>query len=164
MNCPRCQLAMVPTEYENEKVLYCQTCWGYWLSNKQLDAILHNLVYKFDEDEKQKILKDLSEGNVAVPASQDGYINCPECQTPMSKRPYNKDCGIVIDQCSLHGTWLDTGELKALQIYVESEIKKGNESPTHDLAQQINSIDQRLAVVEQKLDYLINFIRKVRGE
>ncbi|WP_372368215.1 zf-TFIIB domain-containing protein [Candidatus Uabimicrobium sp. HlEnr_7] len=162
MDCPRCNLAMIPTKYENKNVLCCQSCWGYWLSTNQLDSILHTLVYKFDENEKQKILHDLSKGNLAVPANKDGKIKCPQCQGVMIKKPYSSSCPIIVDECSLHGVWLDTGELKALQIYVEQQIGKVNAKS--DLALQIDSIDRRLAVVEQKLDYLINFIRKVRGD
>ncbi len=41
------------------------------------------------------------------------YLKCPVCHTPMT-RAAAKGRGVVVDVCSLHGTWFDANELDAV--------------------------------------------------
>lgn len=48
------------------------------------------------------------------------YIPCPECGVLMNRRNFGGTSGIIVDVCSVHGTWFDAGELAAVLAFVES--------------------------------------------
>jgi Zn-finger nucleic acid-binding protein len=125
MLCPRCQLSLSPQEYENENVSFCQTCWGHWLSRTQLDSIVKKVEYKFSRLETKAVLQTISEkGDKDRQGAESQIINCPECDRPMEKKTYAEGCPIEIDECPQHGIWLDTGEIKDLQVFVEKNLAK----------------------------------------
>ena len=43
-----------------------------------------------------------------------GYIRCPVCKELMNRVNYGKKSGVVVNKCSLHGVWLDSGFLNHL--------------------------------------------------
>ena len=125
MDCPRCGLSFSQQEYEGEKVSFCSTCWGHWLTRSQLDNIVKNIQYKFSKLERDVVLSTMTrEGDVDRQGSEKQIINCPECANAMERKNYVSGCMIKIEECPEHGIWLDTGEIKDLQIFVESRMHK----------------------------------------
>ncbi|MHC4474766.1 MAG: TFIIB-type zinc ribbon-containing protein [Planctomycetota bacterium] len=124
MLCPRCRLSLSPQEYEGQDVSFCQTCWGHWLTRSQLDTIVQEVAYKFSRLEKKAVLKTMrKEGDADRQGAESQVINCPECDQPMEKKRYAESCPVEIDECGEHGIWLDTGEIKDLQIFVEKHLQ-----------------------------------------
>lgn len=123
MDCPRCVLSLLRQEYEGENVFFCGTCWGYWLTREQLDNIVKKVQYKFNKYERDIVLTTLTtEGDVDRQGSEKQPINCPECGTLMDRKKYASGCPLKIDECQEHGIWLDTGEIKDLQIFIEKNL------------------------------------------
>jgi Zn-finger nucleic acid-binding protein len=123
MDCPRCGLSLSRQEYEGESVCFCSTCWGYWLSRAQLDGIVRKVGYKFSKYERDAVLTTMTrEGDVDRQGSEEQPANCPECGRVMERRKYERGCPVRIDECPDHGIWLDTGEIKDLQIYLEKHL------------------------------------------
>jgi Zn-finger nucleic acid-binding protein len=122
--CPRCQLSLSPQEYEGESVSFCQTCWGHWLTRTQLDNIVKNVGYRFGKYEADAVLQTMSEkGDADRQGTESESVNCPECDRTMDKKTYAENCPVEIDECPDHGIWLDTGEIKDLQIFVEKHMQ-----------------------------------------
>lgn len=48
------------------------------------------------------------------------YVACPTCHALMSRRNFGGASGIVVDVCTLHGTWFDAGELPRVLAFVEA--------------------------------------------
>ncbi len=48
------------------------------------------------------------------------YRPCPCCDALMHRRNFGQSSGVIIDTCSLHGTWFDAGELPAVLRFTES--------------------------------------------
>src|SRR3990167_1086793 len=120
MNCPRCKLALRRDTYEGVEVDYCPECWGYWLDQGELEIIAKRQKLAFSEQERKTVAQALG-GRVADPP-QALPAPCPHCQTPMTRVAFSGEApaaSIMIDHCQSHGVWLDTGELKALQIFAE---------------------------------------------
>jgi len=125
MDCHRCGLSLSQQEYEGENVSFCNTCWGYWLARSQLDNIVNKVQYKFSDYERDAVLKTMTrEGDADRQGSEEQSIDCPECGKPMERKKYESGCPVKIDECPEHGIWLDTGEVKDLQIFVEKHLQK----------------------------------------
>lgn len=124
MDCPRCQLGLSEAEYEGQQVHFCGTCWGYWMTRDQLDAIVHVADYSFDEHEVQAIQESLSKGDADRQGSERQATHCPNCAKQLTRRRFSFDCPVYIDECDAHGLWLDTGEIKDLQVFVESHRQR----------------------------------------
>ena len=124
MDCPRCRLLMAGAEYEGEEMHFCGTCWGYWLTRSQLDLIVAGVKYRFGEREAQTIKQTLdSDGDTNRQGSEREAVPCPVCGVEMKKKRYTTDCPVQIDECDQHGLWLDTGEIKDLQVFIERSMK-----------------------------------------
>lgn len=124
MDCPRCRLLLADAEYEGEQVHFCGTCWGYWLTRSQLDQITAGVEYRFGEREAQTIEETLaSDGDANRQGSERETVLCPVCGVEMRRKTYRIDCPVQIDECDQHGLWLDTGEIKDLQVFIERRIK-----------------------------------------
>lgn len=124
MDCPRCGLTLSKQEYEGENVHFCGTCWGHWLTRSQLDNIVNNVQYKFSKYEKETVLTTMTrEGDIDRQGSEAQPVNCPQCGRQMERKKYESTCPVRIDECPEHGIWLDTGEIKDLQIFVERNVQ-----------------------------------------
>lgn len=124
MQCPRCHLLLADAEYEGEQVQFCGTCWGYWLTRQQLDQITSQVKYRFGEPESQAIAETLdAQGDANRQGSEDEAVSCPVCGIQMKRKRYASSCPVQIDECDQHGLWLDTGEIKDLQVFIEREME-----------------------------------------
>ena len=124
MDCPRCRLLLADAEYEGQHVHFCGTCWGYWLTRSQLDQIVTGLTYRFSEAETQTIADTLgSEGDANRQGSEREAVRCPVCSVEMNRKAFKSDCPVQVDECAQHGLWLDTGEIKDLQVFVEQKLR-----------------------------------------
>jgi Zn-finger nucleic acid-binding protein len=124
MDCPRCRLSLAAAEYEGQEVHFCGTCWGYWLTRSQLDQITRGATYRFGKGEAQAIGETLdSDGDANRQGSERDAVSCPVCGAQMKRKKYTADCPVQIDECDQHGLWLDTGEIKDLQVFIERTMK-----------------------------------------
>ncbi len=124
MDCPRCQLALADAEYEGQEVHFCGTCWGYWMTREQLNSITHAVQYSFDEQEVSAVKTALSrDGDANRQGSERDAVRCPVCEATMTRRNFSVDCPVKIDECDQHGLWLDTGEIKDLQVFIEQQMR-----------------------------------------
>ena len=120
MDCPRCHVLLGRAEYESQQVMFCATCWGYWLSRDQLDQITSTIVYQFSPEERDAVEKTFGdESNAGRHGRDEIKLACPQCDGVMTKKKYHLRCPVQIDECKQHGIWLDTGEIKDLQVFME---------------------------------------------
>ena len=123
MDCPRCRLMLAEAEYEGEHVHFCGTCWGYWLTRGQLDQITSAVEYRFATQEAKAVEGAFSKhGDVNRQGSEADTIGCPACGAAMARKSYTPRCPVQIDECVDHGIWLDTGEIKDLQVFIEGSL------------------------------------------
>ena len=123
LRCPRCKARIVEQEYEGESIRFCQSCFGHWLTRAQLDTIVNKVEYKFSQREAKAVLESMVvHGDENRIVEESSTISCPECDKEMKRDKYHSNCPVRIDSCSEHGVWLDTGEIKDLQVFVEKKI------------------------------------------
>ncbi len=122
MLCPRCQLLLTDDQYENQHVKFCTNCWGHWLDQSALDAILKSDSYSFSPKERKEMLATwATRGDVDRQGAESEPIDCPECNSRLHRKQFFDACPVEVDVCDEHGIWLDTGEIKELQIFFESD-------------------------------------------
>jgi len=114
---------MTAEVYEGENVEFCSTCWGHWINPDSFRKILNSEVYEFTKSDKESVIKRWS-GNNSTMMRTSADIACPVCSETMKQVPFARGCGVVVDRCEEHGIWLDGGEIKRIQIYID-ELKDG---------------------------------------
>ena len=108
--CPRCKMSLNATSYEDVHTLSCGTCSGYWIPFVSLQTILAVQQTPFTVSEKEQAFFPRVPFDVAT----DGVVPCVVCAKDTSKRTVLGT--LLVDVCPGHGVWLDTGELKSIQI------------------------------------------------
>jgi Zn-finger nucleic acid-binding protein len=120
MKCPIDGTELVQKPYEADiNVDACPTCQGMWLDKGEREAIEQNKEHKYTEELAR--MPDLGY-NAYELAQQKAQrtLTCPNCSAEMEKREYARCSQIMIDVCpKCHGTWLDKGEIEALEIFFE---------------------------------------------
>lgn len=122
LKCPRCRGGLARQRYEGVEVEFCAACWGYWLDRGELKAILKTRALQFSEEERDAILKEMARETArhADTGAATEPAPCARCGKRM--HPVRvQGTPVRVDLCREHGVWLDTGELKALQIFNESQ-------------------------------------------
>lgn len=116
MDCPRCKLALRETNYEGVTADLCDNCWGLWLDKGELQEVIDAQQMHFSDAERQQLtsLRGASPG----PADTEP-APCPRCGRAMEQVHSDVAVQLVIDRCPDHGIWLDTGEIKAVQVVAE---------------------------------------------
>lgn len=126
MDCPRCNLTLSKDKYEGLDVRTCATCAGYWLEAARLEKAVATKGYRWSKDEAWNILYAIAQANEGGKKVSDEEIVCPQCGGKMVKFNFRGKSGITLDRCSSdHGVWLDTGEMKRVQVWAEAEAGKG---------------------------------------
>ncbi len=125
MDCPRCKLPLKAETYEGIEVDLCQTCYGYWLDTGELESIASKKGHKWGKDEKEDILHAIAKANAEGKAKEDADAACPKCAGTMEKVVFGGKSGITLDRCASHGFWLDSKEMKHVQVWAEHEAERG---------------------------------------
>lgn len=119
MDCPRCKLTLTDSDYEGQAVKFCNECWGYWVSRPQLEAIISSVTYSFSKAEAKASTSSKAGGDANRQGSEAKRLACPDCHAHMERKKYRPNLPVEIDECPAHGVWLDTGEIKDLQVFIE---------------------------------------------
>jgi Zn-finger nucleic acid-binding protein len=117
LNCPRCQEPMrtqtVAAPATPVVIDVCDTgCGGLWLD----DADMHTGLDVTDDLQAVSVTPCRTP-DCGQPAS------CPICGEPMQRYRWNYTSPVTLDQCAAgHGTWVDAGEVQAMEEFEEHEI------------------------------------------
>lgn len=110
--CPRCQTPLQARASEAIGFDECPGCLGLWLPAEAFKLVCENKV----EEYRHNPLPSGGRGN--VPVDPVSYIKCPDCGAVMNRQNYGRTSGVIIDQCSAHGVWLDNSELERIARYI----------------------------------------------
>jgi Zn-finger nucleic acid-binding protein len=113
LGCPDCKLTLKSFAAGAGTLHACEACGGQLVSHGLLRALL----------ESREILGSAVPSVVDAPrsnplASPVVYRPCPACQQIMNRRNFGSTSGIIIDFCSLHGSFFDAGELPRVLEFV----------------------------------------------
>jgi Zn-finger nucleic acid-binding protein len=111
--CPDCKQPLVAFEAGAGTLHVCERCGGQMVSHSLLRALI----------EQRETLGRAVPSPASLPRGNPlrdpvRYRPCPDCQQLMNRKNFGGISGIVIDVCSLHGTFFDPGELPRVLAFV----------------------------------------------
>lgn len=114
--CPACgdgrRMRSRPLGAEKVSVLECVRCAGLWLSAEAFETLRERQLRTADPaPDPVAIREELRQRSNPLPAKGRMYRRCPVCSELML-RVNAVGSGIVIDRCTVHGTWFDAQELE----------------------------------------------------
>lgn len=104
IQCPKCQGTLEAIVYADIEVDRCNDCKGIWFDSLEAETL-----------KKIKGSESLDIGDPVTGSKLDaiGDINCPKCQTKMTKMVDLKQTHIWYEKCPVcYGIWFDAGEFK----------------------------------------------------
>lgn len=109
--CPRCKVMLEQKIFHGEEYDICPQCGGLWLDRDEFKRTTREpIVYRDKEIKGEYIKSPLSNPLV--------YIPCVRCGKLMIRKNFARISGVIIDECSRHGVWLDQGELKKIRQFI----------------------------------------------
>ena len=126
--CPNCDKPLQTIRLKMAEPLFierCQSCFGLFFDRGEIETVLQNSVsnvFDINREHIDNISKDRFRKQ-----QEFRYLKCPDCQRFMNRVNFGKRSGVVVDQCIVHGIWLDSGELTHLL-----EWKKAGGQLLHD--------------------------------
>jgi Zn-finger nucleic acid-binding protein len=109
--CPRCNTQLCAHISNGEEYDICPECGGMWLDKKEFHRATREFsVYK-ETDGSKEYVKTSDKNPIE-------YISCVRCGKLMNRKNFKRISGIIIDECSRHGVWLDAGELEKIRLFI----------------------------------------------
>lgn len=137
--CPRCNMPLDVHLVDSEEYDICPSCGGLWLDRGEFHLITRESDVYRKEDIKDEYLRGPLKDSVA-------YIPCVRCGNLMNRKNFAQISGVIIDECSRHGVWLDAGELEKIRHF----ILDGGLERAQDL--KIEKTRDELRELETKVD------------
>lgn len=113
--CPNCHTRLQTIDLKINGHLYiehCQTCFGLFFNPGEIEVLLDSSVSGVFSV-NWKLLDNINQERYPAD-SKVRYVKCPVCQVLMNRVNFGYRSGVVVDQCSKHGIWLDSGEITHL--------------------------------------------------
>ena len=113
--CPNCSIPLQTIDLKVEGKFYierCATCLGLFFDPGELEALMDKSVSNVFSIDHERIDALVREGRLGQ--NRVAYLKCPVCGAFMNRFNFGHRSGVVVDQCRIHGVWLDSGELKRL--------------------------------------------------
>jgi Zn-finger nucleic acid-binding protein len=112
LQCPECRVAMLAFDCGPGALHDCGRCGAQFVEH----AALRDLIERHDRYDVP-VARPQSGG--LRPDGPVHYIACPVCHSMMNRKNFGAGSGIIVDVCSKHGTWFDSGELPRVLAFVE---------------------------------------------
>lgn len=118
-----------------------------WLDREEFDKATRPSVVFRDEELKGEYIKEPIRDSVI-------YLPCVRCGKLMVRKNFAKISGIIIDECGMHGVWLDREELKKIRQFIaDGGLEKAQNK-------EIEAIKTELKDIAIKVDET-SFLQKV---
>ena len=109
--CPRCKTPLEIFREQEEEYDLCPKCGGLWLDRSEFHrATRQSAVYQ-----DQTLRDEYQREGLQDPGT---YIPCVRCGNIMNRKNFGKISGVLIDECAMHGVWLDAGELEKIRHFI----------------------------------------------
>lgn len=113
--CPNCNIALQTINLKQTgtfEIERCTSCYGLFFDPGEIETLLETSVSGVFDTNFQ-LLDHINKERYQKPEKVK-YIKCPVCQVLMNRVRYGHRSGVVIDQCKMHGIWLNNGEITHL--------------------------------------------------
>jgi Zn-finger nucleic acid-binding protein len=115
--CPACSVPMAAHAVAGIALFSCGGCEGLWVPDGHLERLLERAA----EGDGPGEAAPAPRVRGANPSRQTvAYRRCPECETQMGRRNFQRSSGVIVDVCRAHGTWLDADELEQIAGFLRT--------------------------------------------
>jgi Zn-finger nucleic acid-binding protein len=156
MNCPRCNSALIKTEYDGVTIEVCANCKGEWLFAGELQKIVEHHDEVFTPEEIASL--DAVNKEIFTPEKDDhDELNCPVCENvQMEHYNYGDTSGFILHKCTkCDGIWMDKDELKRVE-----ELVDGWKADLNQDASKYGSVLKKIDIEEKnELDRAVSISR-----
>jgi Zn-finger nucleic acid-binding protein len=144
--CPRCAELLEPTSFGRATIKPCTKCHGIFLPSKQFSIIVNDYLGG-TELPLDLILPPLPPGKEV---DRIASVKCIACSKEMDRVNFASRSDAIVDVCTIHGIWVDAGELIPMLHFVKTRAELG-EVPLTDAEKQdlIDMEKERDASIER---------------
>jgi len=160
--CPACETRMPPSQVAGIGVNECPGCHGLWVSGAHFEALVRRAA---ELQAKRPVTAEAPRVHRGNPLDRSvKYRRCPECDQFMLRTNYKRSSGVILDECRVHGTWLDADELEQVAGFI---LAGGHTSSMLEAEHQAAEREASAAVarvrIEQRREELVNGVRHHRS-
>jgi len=146
-SCPHCEthLQSIKLDINGPLIIErCKTCFGLFFDLGEIEILLENSVSNVS-DINLTLIKNINKDRYSS-LKKVKYIKCPVCNAYMRRVNFGHRSGVIIDQCTKHGIWVDSGEITHLMEWKKAggellNIKEKSKSK-HKPSTHIPNFDQ----------------------
>jgi Zn-finger nucleic acid-binding protein len=128
LKCPRCPgaLGVVALGSEGVRVHRCALCFGCFIEVQDV-ATLEGRVEKGEALPMDQLVPPAGK---TLPAQEVlPLVSCPICKKQMDRARFDGRSVAVVDICTMHGLWLDAGEMVTVLDYIRERLNDGGTVP-----------------------------------
>lgn len=127
--CLNCDEALERQDWDGVDVNVCQSCQAMLFPCGALERVLNKLRETTEKMDYREVAKEFA-GRYLESSSNKTmrYRACPSCEQMMSRRNYGTRSGVIIEECSDHGHWMDERAFGELSVW----ISRGGDVLTND--------------------------------
>ncbi|NEO35458.1 MAG: zf-TFIIB domain-containing protein [Moorea sp. SIOASIH] len=104
LKCPKCEGTLEAVVYSTIPVDRCTSCQGIWFDSMEAQLL---------KEIKGSEIIDTGDPKTGSKFNEIRDINCPKCQTKLTKMVDIKQTHIRYEKCPVcYGIWFDAGEFK----------------------------------------------------
>jgi Zn-finger nucleic acid-binding protein len=141
--CPACQGAMVRVIIGDLALLECASCDGVWVEAVEFERICA------DREAQGAVLHRWNAHTVEAPGIRVRYRPCITCGKLMNRVNFGRMSGTVVDVCRWHGTFLDAGELHAIDTFIrDGGLDRARQREKDDLEEERHRLGMLKAQIE----------------
>lgn len=112
LRCASCRGALSSYRAGTGRLFDCSSCGGQFVEHELLRQLLERREVAGAFLPRTPPRRNPLEQRVV-------YLRCPECQEVMNRKNFGNSSGIIVDICTRHGCWFETGELPQVLKFVE---------------------------------------------
>jgi len=146
LNCPLCQETMEQINIgiiEDIVIHHCKACDGIFVTEEDLQQTIKHHVGVVQVIDR-KMLRFILDHPRHENDTNRAYKPCPVCHQTMRKLTYGAVSGVLIDRCTEHGVWLDSGELQQLFEWKSAAVSLHKQKVAEGRAKVLhNNSDER---------------------
>jgi Zn-finger nucleic acid-binding protein len=103
-----------------QEIAECPHCAGIWVGRHAFEELVDRAASREASNEIRSFASHRSRPTLISKEGGKGfaYRKCPECGVMMHRKRFKRISDVVMDQCVIHGVWLDTDELAAIARFV----------------------------------------------
>lgn len=121
----------------------CRQCGGVWVDRSTLDVMVESASEQGAGDGRAPGVqrRELSMQTKVV------YRTCTVCGHAMNRRNFARISGVIVDECRVHGTFFDAGELEDVLTFVRSGgLLLARRRETEELARERRRVEAEAPV------------------